>query len=61
MSNRIEVELPDHVMTALQQWIAREPTPRPTVESAIVLGVCEWLSAQGMLPAEACSDDEKAA
>jgi hypothetical protein len=64
MSKTFQVEVPENVLAALEKWVAGEPNPKPTIESAITLGVCEWLAAMGRLPAEACADecaDEKAA
>ncbi|MFC5068891.1 hypothetical protein [Flaviflagellibacter deserti] len=60
MSKTVEVELPDNVLAALEKWIAGEPKPKPTIGSAVTLGVCEWLAAMGRLPAEACAEEEAA-
>ncbi|GJE39655.1 hypothetical protein [Methylobacterium persicinum] len=54
---RAGADLPAPVMDGLRAWIADQPEPRPSVSEAVRLGIGEWLSGKGYLPAAVPSRD----
>jgi hypothetical protein len=41
-------------VAAVDTRISEQPTPQPSREAAMALGVCDWLVAMRFLPPDAC-------
>jgi hypothetical protein len=48
------ISMKESEVAGLDAWIAEQPSPRPSREAAIALGVCDWLIAMRHLPPDAC-------
>jgi hypothetical protein len=48
-SEKVPRTLPEKVLAALDQWIARQPEPHPTRSDAVKTAVLNWLIGLGLL------------
>jgi DNA-binding transcriptional LysR family regulator len=46
---KVQTTLPENVLAALDQWIARQPEPHPTRSDAVKTAVLDWLTSLGLL------------
>jgi hypothetical protein len=54
----ILVRLQPDLLNALDQWIADQPTPKPSRPDAVRKALADWLLGLGMLPIELTSNDQ---
>ena len=47
------LDLPPHLLAALDAWIASQPEPKPTRSQAVEMAVADWLVCVGAVPLEA--------